>query len=513
MKSISKQWQQVLRLGVALMAIPGVVACGSVSGTSTSNSSAESSDTSSLFPSSLAVTSPLSVSSDDTSASVSKSIGTGISTEYATILAEIEAILSGTTPASCKFDPEPFLAKESNAGCYGPAVDYINHPDGGAGANGELPTGDVGIWTSTDAGTGHACAAAQLDARIEGMQEKSLAALESMASIVCVISVNGLSVPSNSSLDVTAEMNALGVTDTTFMQASLTHSNASGSDEYSYVIDLVYAPGGTSHPVVVRMTHIPTSDAAVYQGRVTYLVNDTMVGGNCPSSDITNNGSLLYDSRASDDLVLEMRTAEFCGSAVDGTVDGLVNPSDKYDVASNTDGWGNNFTTLIADFDPTTLTGDYSFAWQAGPDDAASRVFNIHADGSSSSIPSADAFFGYGADIETSDGSIVGFVCNWAGPNNSHTTLDFAQAQSLEFDSASNLFVVSTENIGYAVTNNCTYDGLGTFEFDSDMDGVVDTSASTAITNDLQALTDADTDGLADEIEAVFTLPTPPSNL
>ncbi|MBI4237375.1 MAG: hypothetical protein HY696_03005 [Deltaproteobacteria bacterium] len=514
---------RLLRLGLGLVVLPTVVACGTVSGTvSTGSSSGETesgetttestaSDYSSMFPSSLAVASPLSVSSS-ASASVSKSIGTGISSEYAAITAEIEAILSGTTPASCSFDPAPFLVKESNADCYGPTVDYVDHPDTGGTEDGELPVGDVGIWASLDPDTGHACASAQLDARIEGMQSKSLASLESMASLICVAAVNGIAPPSNSTVDLLAEMNALGIADTTFYIAEVSHSDASGSDQYSYVVDLIYAPGGTSHPIVVRMTHVPTSDPEIFQGRISYLVNDSSVAGNCSSSDITHNGSLLYNAAAADDMDLEMRTAEFCGSAVDGTVDGLVNPADKVS-STNLDGWGNSFNVFTANFDPTTLTGDYAFSWQAGPQDNFTRVFNIHADGASSSIPSGSAFFGYGADVDGTDGSINGFICNWAGPGSSHTLQDLAQLQTIEWDSASNLFVVTDEQIGYALTNSCEYDGTGTFEVDSDMDGAVDTDPAVAISNDLQALTDADVDGAFDEVEAVFTLPTAPPNL
>lgn len=504
-------WKRVVSVGVTLSVL---AACGTVSETTSDSSSTESTDLSSLFPSSLAVTSPLSVSEESSSASASKSIGTGITTEYSAIMAEIEAILSGTTPASCDFDPAGFLVEESNADCYGPVVDYVGHPDAGSGpSSGELPPGDVGIWLSTDVATGHACVASQLDARIEGMQQKSLAGLESMASILCVISVNGLTMPSNSTLDVATEMTALDIADVTINQASLTHDDSSGSDEYSYTLDLTYAPGGTSHPIVVRMTHIPTVDPEVFQGRVTYLVNDTSSAGNCPSADITHNGSLLYNATAADDMALEMRTAEFCGAAVDGTVDGLVNPADKYDAATNVDGWGNSFTKFIADFDPTTLTGNYTFSWQAGPEDGYTRVFNLVADGSSGSIPSATAFFGFGDDVDGSDGSLAGYICNWAGPGNTRTVLDYAQEQDIMWDTTSSLFVVKSEQIDYAVTNACTYDGLGSFQVDSDSDGTVDTDVATAIANDLQALTDADVDGTPDEIEAVFMLPTPPSNI
>lgn len=503
-------------LAVSLLGLTGLSACG---GGSTSESEA---DATTAFPSGLAIASPFDTTTSDATALSSDvaALGSGAPvSRYSWATGRIDLILSGTTPSLCIFDPSLFLRMERDADCYGPHVDYEAHPDAASSAdpgyNGELPTGDVGLWMETSPSEGHACAAAELNARMEGVRDKSMASLSGFASLICTANANGIALPSNSTQDLTAEMNALGVADTTFSAASISHSNASGSDEWSYALDLEYSPGGDTHRIVVAMIHVPSGTAAEYQGRLTYRVNDSMSGGNCPSADITANGSLLYSSASRSSMNLEVRQATFCGSDVDGTTDGLVDPSQKYDPASNPDGWGNNFSTLTAAFDPSTMIGDFAYSWQAGPMDSNTRVFNIHTEApSSGSIPDGQAFFGYGADIDGTDGGINGFICNWAGPGNSHALQGFAQSQEVSFDSSTGKYQSVSANIGYAPTNACTYDGTGAFRYDTDADGVVDTNAATAVANDLQSVTDGDTDGDLDEIEAAgFSQPASPSNI
>ncbi len=523
------QW---VRLTAGVVLLPMMVACGtagvgSTAGNSSSSTTGEtetaSTDLSSNFPSGLAVASPLSTESDDSesSASLSKSIRKGsgsVSSRYLAFVDKINALLTGGTSGHCTFDPALFLTQERNADCYGPTVQYQAHPDTvstDARYNGQLPSGDVGMWTSVNPTDGHACAAAELNARMDGVAERSLAALMGLASMICTADASGIAAPHNSTVDLTVEMNALGVTDTTFASATATHSDATGTDVWSYDLDLTYSPMGVAHHVVVAMKHIPGATSAEYQGRLTFRVGDTTTAGNCPVGDVTDNESLLYASNSATDMNLELRSGQFCGTDSDGTVDGIVDASLKYDAASLPAGWGNNFNVLTTDFDPSTLAGNFAFSWQAGPRDANTRVFNVRMDASTSSVlPDGKAFFGYGADVDGTDGGIDGFICNWAGPNNSHTTQDFAQYQSVQFDSASKVYAVVDEHLTYAVTNACTYDGTGSFTVDSDMDGVVDTDPATPIANGLQSLVDADANGLFDEVEAVgFTLPTAPANI
>ncbi len=473
----------------------------------------EETEDSSSFPSSLAVTSPFDVTDNDTDESEDSSLSAVILassgafvTRYAWATARIDQILNGTTATLCRFDPELFLATDTDAECFGPTVTYEAHPDAAptdADYDGELPSKDVGLWAETDSARGHACAAAELNARMEGVRDKSMSALMGLASLVCVMRINSITEPNNDSEDLTSEMNALGISDVSFTSASITHDDSSGDDEWSYELGLEYTPGSDSHRIVVDMTHIPSGTALEYQGRLPYRVNDQMTGGNCPTSDVTDNGSLLYERAGADDLKVDVRTGQLCEHDSDGLTDGLVDPSNKYDSGSNPTGWANNFNILTAEFDPTTMNGDFSYSWQAGPNDANARIFNVHVDEDTDSGDQVgDAFFGYGDDIEDTDGSIGGFICNWAGPNNDHTLLDYSQYQQVTFNGTSGKFTADVSDIVYAPTVDCEYDGTGDFTYDSTMDGSADTDPADAVANELLDLSDVD-----------FEIPDSPSNI
>lgn len=509
-------------LRTTAVGIAFLMALATFSGCSGSIAGDGSSDSSTIFPSDLTVSSPFDVTEDTTSASSSSTSALVVGsspyfvTHYAWATSQIDQILNGTTPASCVFDPSRYLTQEVDADCFGPLVIYEAHPDSSGPSdpyyNGTLPTGDVGIWIETNDTAGTACAAAQLNARMQSVRDKSLTSLMGLASLVCTANVNSLPLPSNSSLDLTTEMNALGITDVTFASASISHSNASGSDEWSYDIDLTYTPGADTHHIVVAMTHIPGSAPLEYQGRLSYRVNDTFTGGNCSSTDITYNGSLLYDRASGTDLATEVREGQFCNHDSDGFTSGLVDPSIKY--PADPDGWGNNFSILTADYDPSTMDGDFAYSWQAGPQDNNARTFNIHTEDDGAGTQVGCAYYGFADDIETTDGNIDGFICNWAGPGNDHTLLDRAQNQEVSFDSVSGIFVVDSSDILYAPTVSCDYDGTGSFTYDSDNDGAVDTNPANVIVNGLVSATDADANGVFDEITACgFSAPSTPPNI
>ncbi|EKD42183.1 MAG: hypothetical protein ACD_73C00279G0002 [uncultured bacterium] len=498
----------------ALVMLPFIFAC---SGSATSTSTDSDTETATAaFPSTLALSSPYSYE-EAANASVSSSLikaatSGGYVSSYVVATAEIEALLSATSAGSCSFDPEDFLATSDDADCYGPALPYENHPDSAGGTDdGELPPGDVGIWNETDATTGHACSAAELNAQMDGVSAKTKASLKGLASIICVINTNGLSMPSSSTLDVTAEMTALAIADTTFSGVTLSHEiNADGNDQYTYNLDFTYTPGADPYDVVVEMDHVPGSTAGEYQGRLSYLVNSYMTGGNCPTRDITVNGSVLYESASLTALALQAREGSFCGHDSDGRTDSLVDPALKYDAASLTTGWGNNFSIFTAEFDPSSMEGNYSYTWQAGPQDNFTRTFNLNVNDSSEGV----SFYGFGDDIEDTDGSVAGFICNWAGPNNDHTLQDYSQRQEMSFDSSLGLVVSDAADFIYAPTNTCDYDGTGTFTYDTDLDGVVDSDPLAVVANELLGLTDADVDGVFDEMAAAgFSLPVAPDNL
>lgn len=500
-----------LNTGVAILATLIFTACGAIA---TDEASSDESTTT-TFPSGLAVASPTDyeeASASSLSATV-KAQSTGYVPRYTGATAAIDRILNGNDPDLCVFDPDLFLSRGDNAECYGPIVEYENHPDasGGEPNDGNLPPGDLGLWSETDEETEHACAAAELNARMEGARDKTRASLSGLATMICTINSNSLSLPSNSELDITAEMNDLGISGVTFNEATLAHSDASGSDQWTYHLDLNYTTGGNTYDIIVDMDHVPGATVGVYQGRMSYLVNDSFAAGNCPSDDKTINGSILYNRASDDEMAVEMREGIFCQHDSDGRTDGVVDASQTYDAGMNPDGWSDGFSILTASYDPSTLEGDYAFSWQAGSGDSNSRVFNVHV----ADDESATAFYGYGDPVDDSDfdNNIDGFICNWAGPGGDHDVTTNVQYQTMSFNSTTGKVEAGTSNIGYAPVAACSYDGTGSFTYDSDLDGAVDTDPAAVVDNDLLGVTDADVDGIFDEIEAAFTTPTAPENL
>lgn len=488
-------------------------ACGTAA-----DSSAEP-EVADVFPSDLAVASPTDYSEDDgttdlTLSSVKLAGTPAMVPAYTHATIAINEILNASSASLCKFDPELFLSMERDAECYGPSVDYTDHPDVSSTdptRNGELPSGDLGIWEETDVTTGHACMAAELNARMTGIRDKSRASLSGLASMVCVVNNNGYSMPNSSTLDLLADMNALGIADVTFTVAQLSHDGATGA--YSYELEFAYATSSDTYDIVVSMEHTPGATASQYTGQVSYLVNDSFTGGNCPTSDVTVNGSLQYARSAATDMDVQVRNAIFCGHDSDGRDgDNLVDPSDKLS-GTNLTGWGNNFSILTANYNPVNLLGNYAYSWQAGPDDDNSRVFNLLVDQRVSTTEQyALAYFGYGDDIAATDGSVQGFICNWAGPGSNHTLVDFAQHQEVEYDSTTGTFVSVASNIEYAPTVSCEYDGTGSFIYDTDGDGDMTDETTVAVTQDLLPATDVDGDGNATMEETIdaegFTIPT-----
>lgn len=506
-----------LIMSVVAMAAMVYWGCGS---SSSSSSSDDSSTTSSsvadtAFPSTLALASPL--DSEAATASLSadsaliKNAATTYTTAYDAAVAEIDAITSGTSTAACDFDPADFVASSTNAGCYGPSLDYENHPDG-AGGSGELPPGDLGMWLATDTTTGNACAAAELNSRMTSIEARTVASLKAMASLLCVQLTGGGSLPVNTTVDVTSGMTALAISGVTFNSASISHSNASGSDVYSYDVDFTYV-SGTTRDIVIGMDHTAGTSAGVYSGNLFYRVNDTFTGGGCPSNNVTQNGSVAYEGTATE-VKVQAKEGMFCGHDVNAIVSNEVDVSDKYSV-SNTDGWANSFSIFTANFDPDNMEGNYSYAWQAGPNDGHARVFDVHVADNSGS-PTAFAYFGYGDDIASTDGGIEGFICNWAGPGNTKAYVDTAQYQSMTYNSTTGLYTAGTSNITYAPTNNCNHNGIGLFKYDTDADGLLtDESIGVTVTNNLIAgtATDSDADGrkIEETISATaFDLPVAP---
>ncbi|OHU87851.1 MULTISPECIES: hypothetical protein [Pseudoalteromonas] len=455
-----------------------------------------------VFPAKFMTTSPFSRRAEGQQ----KAFGmydTSISTvpSYFSATELIDAILKGDTSISDTFDVGAFYVTGHNASCFGPVVMYSGHPDAPSpsSASGSLPSGDLGLWLVSD-DSGDACAVAQTNALLEGIESQTTMSLMTLASMVAVATADGSSLPAvGSTLDVTGLMNDAGITDVTFSNASIEQTTT----QWLYQVELSYQVGSDVYAITLDMTHVPSADAEQYEGYLRYTVEGEVgvsgiefPGMNCSQNERTLAGSIAYQ-RNGDNIVLQARSGTLCGHSVANVFNSnnIVDVDNIYNAVSNPDGWSENFSIYGADFDLTTLAGDYAHVWQAGAGDSHSRVFNIGFN--DASLDNGESHFGYGTSIDDTDGTISGFICNWAGPGADHTLVSKTQRQFFEFDSTLNVYLGTDHraNIEYAPTVSCDYDGLGTFLFDIDASGTLGDTAledsTLAFSNDLWTPTDS----------------------
>lgn len=438
------------------------------------------------FPA-VAITSPTASSASAGIMSFASSNVSISSTGYSSALETINDIIDGSATVSGSFDPTLFLQGPMTADCFGPSLAYQDHPDGSTPNSGTLPTGDLGIWQETEA-DGEVCAAAQLNAQLKGVSDASNMALISLASLIQVANDNSLAVPTaGTSLNLTTEMNALSISSTTFTQASISQSL---SGQWSYDLSFTYLDS-SSHDIAVSLTHDPSSSDN-YEGLLTYMVDDFFdPAGNCPitsgtGADITYNGSLHYILDDANSLRFQQRYASLCGHGQSGLSEALSSSTVSGSVLSPSSSWRNNFSIFTAELDPNDMSGSYSYTWQAGDGDSDSRIFNL---GLNPHTPQdGESYFGYGPRVQSAtDGTIDGFYCNWAGPGNSHSKLDYAQRQHITYNSSTGQFEPSNSgasDITYAPTDSCLYDGTGSFAYDRNQDGLLNDDISQLMVTD-----------------------------
>ncbi|MDK2593744.1 hypothetical protein [Pseudoalteromonas obscura] len=455
------------------------------------------------FPKSLAVASPFSDSSDEQDRQYvyrAHEARGPASPTYFWATRRIDALLSGETPLRDVFRIGSFYRNSVNADCFGPQVAYQGHPDATdpSTSSGTLPTGDLGLWLAS-AKNGNACAVAQTNSQLRAVRERSRMALMTLASMVSAAIDDGAGLPSEgSSVDLTTQMNSKGLADITFSSANIELT----SGVWQYSIDLTYTVSGSDYEIMMSMMHTPGSSATNYTGLLNFSVEGEVgvagiefPGGNCSQNARTLVGSLAYE-RNGEQMSLQSRSAVNCGHSIAGAFnsDQQVDVKNKYHSTDNSDGWSENFAIFGADFNLTSLAGDYAYVWQAGVNDSHSRILNIGFN--DATLENGEAHFGYGTDIDETSGLVQGFICNWAGPGNSHSLQEFTQRQFFEFDSSTNVYLGTDHraNIEYAPTNSCGYDGSGSFVFDIDASGVLgdiaSEDASSTFNTDLWAPTD-----------------------
>lgn len=381
-------------------------------------------------------------------------------------VAALELVAEASTASACQVTLTDITTNAPAVSCYGPNLAYINHPEGTADgddtysgginggsdmSDGVLPGGDLGLWSATVT-DGTACAAAKINADIQGINYKVDNALLLSAAMSCVLRAAGQSLPAvGSSVDLTSAFSTAVTANNptaTISSATIARESDSGSNAvYLYTIS------GTlnSKTVTINLKHSPqNSDNTQYVGRLWTAVSGSQSSG----------FSVSYEKTASK-VLFKMTSSNFPNNE---TSTNMFNTDGTFKLNGT---WNGNIALTKAELDSTTFLGKFSYAWQAGTGDSHARVFNAYT-ASSGGADLGYAFFGFGQNFsnsgagQASDAAISTFICNWAGPGGSHnaaTGVGKAQKQYLKFVTdkwVPNPDVADPNKLDYAPVTTCS---------------------------------------------------------
>jgi hypothetical protein len=461
----------------------------------------------------------------------------GVATpEIGRIAALVESVLSGDAEvelADVLRVQHLFDAGGQNAACFGPQLLYAGHDDhvsGFPGASGTLPTGDLGLWKALGSDDATPCVAEQLSLRVRGVRRQSLQGLL-MAAVMrrAVAADAALAMPApGGSTDVTTALAAtLGALTPPITVETATI--ALDADDTTYTYRLVLSNGETGAAYrrgEVILRHVPGTSSTAYSG-VMQVAGFTKTGDTAMGCGDQMDGSLynaagvstLRYSRDGDAISFSSRFANYCGHPTDDGAgdygaqvasfnsDGELDPAVKVAGGGGAArGWIGGFARFAGAFDKDTLDGSYQYAWQAGTGDGHSRTLLA-----TSAYNSADAqrtvtgYFGYAGDIATTDGTLLGMICNWAGPGNSHTPSARFQMQTALLPDSASTFSLGESKIIYAPTVSCN--SSATMTYDADVDGSIGTGEGASTTNDLDGPTGSRTTVQEEVAAHGFTTP------
>lgn len=487
----------------------GELALALVTSPTTAQASVSASES---FPTGLVVASPAELGSASAAASTTARalavpLGAGAGrAELTDMGARIEAVLAGDTSVSLGglLSFGNLFLQGSNAGCYGPQLLYANHEDGSGTESGLLPSGDLGLWLPTDAASGQPCVVAQLNERTAGVKHATRQGLLLMAVMRATIAGSGgtlampaagfstdlstpfstvlAAVPALTGLTVHAATVSLDPFGKTYTYRLAVSRNAGTSAGRSGEIVLQHRPGATAaaYSGVLRVAGFDlVSDA-------TFGCSDRMAGGRYQRARVT---TVRY-SRQDDQIDFGARSGQYCGAPADladadhasqvaSLTAGELDPAVQLPagapggavVAGTSTGWRGNFDRFGGRYDRTTGAGQFLYAWQAGTGDSHARALAV----SSTYDRTADSrtvqgYFAFTDALASTDGSLLGMVCNWAGPGAVHTPAARFQSQTATLAGLASTFVATASHLGYAPTNACA---STTTVFDANADGTL----------------------------------------
>jgi len=460
--------------------------------------------------------------------------------EGAVVASEIEAVSKGTlslTHPGLLNITDLFNANGTNATCFGPSVAYTAHDDyvSGPGQNGTLPSGDLGMWTddNTDADGTQPCAAAQLKARVGGTKKQVRQAMILMAAMRRLIASSstldmpavGASTDVQSALSTALASAAPGV----IVDAATVSFNNLGT-LYNYRLVLSAGSGVSAKRGEVVIQHTPGASATQFAGVLQITASQLSTDSAFGCSDEIDGGTSRYKvavattiryDRNGTALDLGARSAAYCGAP------GLSSSSHLDDIAAldsdgmldftvdlggsstrgGVKGWRGSASRIGAVTNTSTQAGEFLYIWQAGNNDDRARAFAAHSEyNSSTEARTIQAYYAYTAAIDTTDGDLLGMICNWAGPGNSHTPQDLFQSQTATLAATDTIWTRTSSMIGYAPTVSCN-SGSG-MRYDADGSGGIGTLEGQSVTHGLDDLSSGITSVANELMDRGFTKPT-----
>jgi hypothetical protein len=282
---------------------------------------------------------------------------------------------------------------------------------------------------------------------------------------------------------------------------------------YRFAFDLgLTGAGAKSGEIVLR--HKPGSSEDQYSG-VMQIAGFSLTGDaarGCTDEkdaasaqfEVADVSSVRY-RRSGQSLAFDSRAGNYCGHPSSPAAIGFAAEVASFDANGELDpavkltppmgpggftragvkGWIGNFSRFAGDFALDTVEGDFLYAWQAGTQDAATRMLALDtAYDSVTGDRTLQGFFGFGADVATSDGKLQGMICNWAGPGNQHVPRPSFQSQTATLAAGALDFVIPAggSKIRYAPTNSCSSTTTG---FDADVSHAIATGEGEGVAQDL----------------------------
>ncbi|MFH1016575.1 MAG: hypothetical protein V1798_00155 [Pseudomonadota bacterium] len=521
--------------GSCFVVLFGAVLCLSAcSSSSTGGSTAASS----IFPSDLVLASPFAVQAAAGNAKLSSvfQVTDPATEDFATKKDALNTMLTATSTSTCAFTLSDLSTQATRVACYGPSLAYTHDPE--TDASSSSGGGDSGIWNEIDQ-TEDACVAAQTNLLVRQVSATVDAAVNSFASMVCVINANGLTIPAagETALDLGSTLQDVlttnGVTGVTVTTATLEQkaADSEGHSVYFFTLTGTMTSNGQARDVTLYLKHIPLdADNATYKGKLSFAFanadagvdyqgncNDAnTVGGSNKTRSLVDAGSVLYTKASATNLTYRLQTGTFCNSAhmpLDTSTNYDISPADTA-TPSNPDGYADGFKYYLFNMNPADGTGSFAFAWAAGTGSENARTLEVTLSNQSGDLKGC-GYFGYGPAVNTSGGAatlgdITGFVCNWSMPGATHTLRELAQKQCVKFDSATNHYLTDTAlgslAITYAPTDTCS-------TADPDFTYVSQSSGNSGLSNDHGTAGGTVANNMIDVTAIDFTLPTVPTDV